>query len=107
MIWIFTILGEILFGCEITFFILVNKVDFFVQCAIGTIIGIGLSTLLFFGCSAIFGITSFHILMHTIVISALAYSHIGNNYNQKFAHKYISNNTHTRIIAKLICNLFA
>lgn len=74
MIWIFTILGEILFGCEITFFILVNKVDFFVQCAIGTIIGIGLSTLIFFGCSAILGITSFHILMHTIVISALAYS---------------------------------
>lgn len=74
MIWIFTILGELLFGCEISFIVLVNKVDFFVQCAIGTVIGIGLSTIIFFGCSAILGITSFHLLIHTIAISALAYS---------------------------------
>ncbi|OHS95757.1 hypothetical protein TRFO_38111 [Tritrichomonas foetus] len=73
MLWIFTLIGEILFGIELTSFILANRIDFYVMCAIGSIIGLGISTIIFFGCSAILGMSSFHVLVHTIGISSVAY----------------------------------
>lgn len=68
MLWLATVSGEILFGFEVVIFLLRSKVSVWTELVMGIPVGIGLSTVFFFGCSAIFGVTTIHLLFHTIAL---------------------------------------
>lgn len=73
MIWIVCLAAQLLFGFESTIFILQDRVDLSLNFAFSVPLGFGISSIIFFGCSAILGFTFLHLILHMVLIGVISY----------------------------------
>jgi hypothetical protein len=72
MLWLVILLAQIWLGLEVSCCFLGPELSFFAVVASSVPIGVSLSTLTFFYCSAVFGHTLRHLLFHTVVLPVLS-----------------------------------
>ena len=68
MIWLFTIISELWFGFEITYYFLDQMLNIVFVAAFGVTVGIGTSSIFFFLCSTILGQNLIHIILHSLLL---------------------------------------
>lgn len=86
MFWIFSLFSQVIFGAEINKIILGNKYDYLMLIMLGIPVGIGVSTLIFFGCGVFLGFTKFNLLIHTGGVCFVTYSLITRRLIKKMIH---------------------
>jgi lysylphosphatidylglycerol synthetase-like protein (DUF2156 family) len=77
MIWFATIVGQLTFGLELLLFLLTTKYDYYTLVGMSVPVGFGVSSIIYFACGAVLGMTRFHTLLHTAGLFVFAYSLIG------------------------------
>ncbi|OHT03924.1 hypothetical protein TRFO_28702 [Tritrichomonas foetus] len=68
MIWIFTIIAQIWFGFEISFYFLDQMMSIIFIISFGIPSGFGISSMIFYFCSCILGQNFVHVLIHTALL---------------------------------------
>ena len=83
MLWLATLASELLFGFQVARWVLPDKYNARYWVGFAAPIGFGLSSVIYFICAALLGVTSFHAIVHTCGISAFSYILIGYMHAKK------------------------
>ena len=73
MLWIVTLTGQAFVGFEIVDVILRSRLDIWLEASMGIPLGLGLSSLVFFWSSVILGVTTLHVVVHTVMLFVIGY----------------------------------
>ena len=83
MLWIATLGSQLLFGLQIARWVLPDKYNIRYWIGFSAPLGFGLSSLIYFMCASVLGMTAFHTIIHTCAISGFSYILIGYMYAKK------------------------